>query len=843
MPAHSPTHDAASDAPPTPYRPLLWVAAATAAGIAADKLLLDLRLVCPAACWWILAALAVALSFRMRRRPAWAASLCLVAAACLGGAWHDVRWRLVAENDFARYVDEEPQPGCVEGVLVEPIRVVPAAGRSPLRAVPSMPRSEATLRVERIRDGRDWRPITGLARLRVAGQLAGPIVGDRLRVFARMARQPAVLNPGQYDWAAAERAQGRGGELYSTDPACVTVIEPAPWWSPGAALDRCRQWCERRLEACVGPQAAPLALAIMLGKRDRLDEETSDAWVNAGAVHFLVVSGSNIAMLAGVVWQLSRWAGLSARAQRWFMLAAVLAYAGVVGPQPPVVRATILAVAMIAALAAARPASAGNLLGAAALAVMAWNPCELFRGGTQLSFLSVAALAALQRVWIARPQSDPLDRLLAETASWPRKAAARLRGSAAALLAASTAVWIVGAPLVAYHFQTVTPAAVLATPILWPLVSVALAASFLALSVGWLIPPVAVACGAVCAKCLLLAERSVEAVQSLPYSHVASGGPRVWWLLVFYAAVGLAAAIPALRPRRSLAAASLIAWSAIGYGSYGAWRLPSGELRCTVLSVGHGTSVVLELPGGQTLLYDAGSLGTPEQATGVVAGFLWQRGVARIDQLLLSHADVDHYNAVPGLVERFPVGAVYFSPMMFDPVATGGRLTAPNYLRDFLAAHRTPTREVWLGDRLATLDPRVQIEVLHPPREGVLGRDNANSVLLVVEYAGRRILLPGDLESPGIERVMADPPLDCDVLLAPHHGSEQSDPPGFAAWCTPEHVVMSGRRPTRPLSSVASYRRAGARVWHTAEAGATTFRIDADGALTAESFVREETTQ
>ena len=77
----------------------------------------------------------------------------------------------------------------------------------------------------------------------------------------------------------------------------------------------------------------------------------------------------------------------------------------------------------------------------------------------------------------------------------------------------------------------------------------------------------------------------------------------------------------------------------------------------------------------------------------------------------------------------------------------------------------------------------------------MLGRDNANSILLAVEFAGRRILLPGDLESPGIERVMADPPLDCDVLLAPHHGSEQSDPPGFAAWCTPEWVVMSGRRP------------------------------------------------
>ena len=70
---------------------------------------------------------------------------------------------------------------------------------------------------------------------------------------------------------------------------------------------------------------------------------------------------------------------------------------------------------------------------------------------------------------------------------------------------------------------------------------------------------------------------------------------------------------------------------------------------------------------------------------------------------------------------------------------------------------------------------------------------------------------------------------DCDVLLAPHHGSEQSDPPGFAAWCRPEEVVMSGRRPTRPLSSQVSYEQAGARVHHTAQTGAVTCLLSAEG--------------
>jgi competence protein ComEC len=184
---------------------------------------------------------------------------------------------------------------------------------------------------------------------------------------------------------------------------------------------------------------------------------------------------------------------------------------------------------------------------------------------------------------------------------------------------------------------------------------------------------------------------------------------------------------------------------------------------------------------------------------------------------------------MPGLVERFPIGVVYISPMMFDPIATDGQLTAPNYLRDVLQRHGISMREIWMNDKLRTDDPNLSITVLHPPREGVMGRDNANSLLLAVEFAGKRILLPGDLETPGIDLVMADPPMDCDILLAPHHGSDLSDPPGFAAWSTPEWVVMSGRRPDRTLLAHRSYYDAGAVIGHTAANGAITFRLTTDG--------------
>ena len=59
---------------------------------------------------------------------------------------------------------------------------------------------------------------------------------------------------------------------------------------------------------------------------------------------------------------------------------------------------------------------------------------------------------------------------------------------------------------------------------------------------------------------------------------------------------------------------------------------------------------------------------------------------------------------------------------------------------------------------------------------------------------GRRILLTGDLAPPGLDDVMAELPVHCDVLLVPHHGSRTSEPAELATWSTPRWAVISNGR-------------------------------------------------
>ncbi len=255
-------------------------------------------------------------------------------------------------------------------------------------------------------------------------------------------------------------------------------------------------------------------------------------------------------------------------------------------------------------------------------------------------------------------------------------------------------------------------------------------------------------------------------------------------------------------------------------------------LRCTFLSVGHGEAVVLELPDGRTLLYDAGRMAAPTACCRSVSGYLWSRGLTHIDAVVLSHADTDHYNALPELLERFSVGAVYVSPVMFEE-----KNGAIRYLKQSIEQAHVPIRVIASGDRLSG-GPGCWLEVLHPPPGGLVATSNANSIVLSIEYAGRRILLPADLQSPGLDDVLVEQPLHCDVLLVPHHGSKSSKPVELAAWSTPSYAVLSADHRYDTSSVEAIYARRG-RVLHTADTGAVTARIDEKG-LRVETFVSSQ---
>jgi competence protein ComEC len=721
-----------------------------------------------------------------------------------------------------------PGPAAMTARALSGPRRIPTPPGDPLRAIPVPERTRLEIEVLAIRDGDAWRPASGRASLVVDGYAGDVQAGDRLRVFARLGAFEAPSNPGEFDYAAHARSARRLCFASCEFPECLAVDEVRPRWRPAGLVDLLRTRGDALLWQNLGAAHYGLASAMFLGSREELDPELEQAFVETGTIHLLVVSGLNVGILAGFLLLVMR-IGCVPRAWALCVVAiACVLYAAATDGQPPVVRATVMVLVGSLAMLVAREPLGFNSLAAAGIVVLALAPAELFQAGTQLSFLSVGVLVFLADRRGDKDEIDPLDRLIAATRPWPRRALGRAGRVLWQAAVASTLIWLVIFPLVMARFHLVSPSAVWLGPLVAAPVTLAMASGFGVFMAGWLVPPLGMLLGAVCDLNLAVLQTSVETARRLPGSHFWVAGPGNWWLVGFYGALACWALVPRLRPARRWGVALVVGWAAVGL--LAALARPRGEqLECTFLSVGHGTAVVVELPGGQTLLYDAGRLGSPAGAARIVSGFLWSRGITHLDAVVISHADLDHYNAVPALVEQFSVGAVYVSPVMFE-----GRGAALAALQGALVKCGAPVRAVWSGDRLESA-PGVQIEVLHPPRRGVLGSDNANSIVLAIEHAGRRLLLAGDLESPGLDDLLAELPYDCDVVMAPHHGSAASDPPGFAAWSRPEWTIVSGGASDRVSAVQEAYAARGSRVLHTADCGAVRVLI-ADGALSVGSW-------
>ena len=254
----------------------------------------------------------------------------------------------------------------------------------------------------------------------------------------------------------------------------------------------------------------------------------------------------------------------------------------------------------------------------------------------------------------------------------------------------------------------------------------------------------------------------------------------------------------------------------------GARWIRGDGLRCTFIDVGHGTSVLLEMPNGQNWLYDAGSMKSSESTGRQAAAVLWHRGIDCLDQVILSHADRDHYNALPYLLKRFKVRSVYMTPLMASNLDGDCSELATS-----LARHAIPLRYWKAGDHAHC--GVVRVTVLHPPSGGVAGGDNANSLVLGVDYEDKQLILPGDVEGSGLATLVSSSARKTDILMAPHHGSLHSDPGVMSEWCQPEWVVMSAGRRSDSDQVKALYRARGARVWSTAEHGAVTIDLKPHG--------------
>ena len=412
------------------YLTLAWIA-----GILLAYALWSLDFVGCATPGWPLGVMAASVAFAailLRRRPAIRLAAVLL-SFCLLGVWryHAHPFAVCPTPvDLAFYNGDEKNAvwATVEGVV---------AGYPDVRDVQTLYRLRAgTITIAGVTS-----PVTGDLLVQ-ANRFPGYAYGDRLRVKGQL-QIPPILDDFDYRRYLAQR--GIYSQMRQVTIERVAQDQGSPFW---ALVYRLKARGSALLDRVLPEPAAALANGMLLGIDSGIPENVAAAFKATGTTHVIVISGSNIALLSGVLM-----AGLSQvlgkRRAAFPAIAGIVLYVLLVGADAAALRAGLMGVLFILAIYLGRRSTAYVSLCASALFMTLLNPLTLWDIGFQLSFMATLGLI-LYTPAIAGQFQRPLARRLAKDRT--RRVMSVLNDALIVTLAAQ----VTTLPVIVYYFGRVS---------------------------------------------------------------------------------------------------------------------------------------------------------------------------------------------------------------------------------------------------------------------------------------------------------------------------------------------------------------------------------------------------
>ncbi len=717
--------------------------------------------------------------------------------------------------------------------------------------------------VSLVKDSGVWKKCSGRIAISIMGDASYLHIGDKVLAFGRLEKPEKQRNPGEQDRSLYYRAQ----RILTT--FSVTSIENLEIKSRmdfnfktriARYFETIRIGAGNILTEWLEPRNAAIAKGMTLGFRNDVDDITNDSFRRTGTIHLLAISGLHIAIVVGAfVFILSR-VGTPRALVAILTIILVFFYIALTDMRAPVIRAAVLIVTLSIGTLINKRSIPLNTLAFAALVILAWNPCELFQLGAQLSFLATGSFLWTSLLSIreqamsnssrrqairernqlfkrssARKNSNSSERVVGVyrplrivivLKSLLKRVVKSTWRSTTSVAKAGSCIWIIGVPALLRSTNLFSPIAIIANPAIWFPATIALLLAFILIVVGalnYMVPTYFCWFVTIVAYLTNVAFNIFLSILDL-FASPAWGACRIpapptWTLWLFYVPLLFWTLFPVLRPQKIVLWGGMFLWGGIALlaSQFEIYSQKRSEVLCVdVLSVGHGCAVLGLFPDGRTFLYDCGSLYNADHVAEIVAKDLWDANRTRIDVVIISHSDFDHYGGITTLVDLVKVDCVCVSPTMF--LKSSNEL---NELKKKLQVKKISVQTVVAGDSLGTLG-FPELAVLHPFVDDVANIDddssNANSLVIALEYLNRRVLLPGDLDSDDARFINWNP-INFDFILAPHHGGRSKNLDEILTWANPEFIALSGGIRQRSYEMEEELRVKGYKVFHTYDVG------------------------
>ncbi|SDG20935.1 DNA internalization-related competence protein ComEC/Rec2 [Desulfosporosinus hippei] len=646
--------------------------------------------------------------------------------------------------------------------------------------------------------------------------------GDLVSFKGHLERPKSLGTPSGFDQRLYYGVRGLSGRMYAQgDTTLLTAGKPSMTW-------QIRQQVRDRLLAWESAETGVLE-GILFGDSSQIPDDIIERYKVTGVLHVFAASGSNVAFVLGFSWLLFWF--LPKRFRIVGTVLVLLLYAALCGGNAPIVRATILGIALILGRLGQGKVATLRWLFFAAVGLFINNPLIIQDLGFQLSF------AAAWGIVVLTPRILEI-KFLAKIPALVRLA-----------LAGTLAAQVATLPLLIAAFHRLSLVGFVVNVfilfILGSVLELGLIGVILSFSAELSAPLFQASLW------LLKGTNTIlEKLAELPYADVwvLNPGPLFW--IVWYGGIGillwgkerafftlqarwvyhrrglrsisgkLVQRCPwefCLEVQRRLVSLSfspmhvkrwMVSWGGtllILLLLWSPWNAQQ-ELEVAMIDVGQGDALLILSPEGHAILLDAGPRSeTFDAGERIVLPYLLHRGIGALDAFLITHEDADHIGGARAVLANIPTGWV-------GVPAVGERLENKEWQEGLpmgLTRQSEKLRVLQAGDQI-NLGSGAWLDVLGPYRllEGTNSDPNNNSLVLKLNYLEQSFMLTADMEEEEMQDIFeSGANLETDIFKVPHHGSRFSLYTPWLESMDPEAALISVGKNTfgHPAKDVLKY--------------------------------------
>ena len=787
-------------------------------------------------CWYVVTVLALWLMATHRRFQRLNPCLLLVFFLVIGGVHATLELQPPASVTDISHLARERREVSLVGILARSPEIGPE-------------RTTLLMELQEILDGQGQTTMAeGLIQLAMPAPPPEHLIpGDLFIIRASIGPVPSYGVPGAFDYQEYLALQGIRASGWIRSQALIMEVHrlAGPTWAEKIRYlpESIRYRLSRFLAATLPPHQVGVYQAILLSGLANLSPKAMEDFKASGSFHILSISGLHMALVSVCFTLFFSWA---LKRSEWVLLhlpvtkvSALLSlipltlYALIAGFNPPVVRSLIMVGVFVFALLADRQWSIFNNIAIAAFLLLAVNPELLFTASFQLTFVAVASIALF-----APAIAKIVDQTSTSELSFSIRVWLWLKKWALASLLVSVAASVGTAPILAYQFNRISLVSPLSTLLIEPFLCLwslmlGLTACLL-VGLPMLAKPLLGLGGIGIDISLAIADRCAR----IPWSSVWVPTPRLTSIVAWYGVMFLVAYFGKLS-RRAIVAGGMVCAVLVAIP-----LLPAGpnrqETTLTVLDVGQGSAIVIEMPNREVILVDGGRKQAPSAAgmdvgENLIAPFLWHKGISRLSMIVCTHPDDDHYNGIPFILRQFKPKIIWVNG--FDSEEKG-YLQMLDLAKKLEIEVKVPVAGIVLsqseGATLTALTggQTESITKAEGAEKKIELSRNDRSLVLRFTHGQTSFLLPSDIER-GTENFLQGSLKDhlkADILVAPHHGSATSSSEGFLEAVSPRYVAISagqnqaGHFPAPETMS--RYKKLGLVTFNTAEQGSLFFQTD-----------------